>query len=125
MKQPIAPTPLRTPLPPRPLAVTPSTAPPAPPPLPASAPIDAAPAPVSMKPSRPPSVPPPRDWWVYQPNGQHIGPLSTASLARAWLANELPRDAYVGAAGDRQWWPLAPALEILEAARALESGAHP
>jgi hypothetical protein len=112
--KPIAPTPLRTPLPPRP-AVSPSEAPTVSQSVPALA------APVVPKAPRMPSLAPSRDGYVYQPDGRHIGPLSTTSLARAWLENQLPRDAYIGASGSKEWWPLGPALEILEAARVIES----
>jgi hypothetical protein len=121
-KAPIRPTPLRvSSVPPH---APESTSKPSAPPVETAAPRpSAAPAPVVVRPSRAPSSPPPRDWWVYQPDGKHIGPLSTESLARACLEDKVPRNAYVGATGESSWWPLAPTIELLLAARALED--HP
>jgi hypothetical protein len=62
-----------------------------------------------------------RDWYVYQPDGRHIGPLSTGSLARSWLTRQVPYDVWVGAAGEPQWRPLGQVNEIMDAVRALES----
>ncbi|HEY8039617.1 MAG TPA: DUF4339 domain-containing protein [Polyangiaceae bacterium] len=115
MKKPIAPTPLRTPLPPRSSAADPIT-------LPST--------PVAMPSANVPMMPPPllaaplwRDWYVYQGDGRHIGPLSTDTLARAWLAGKVPQDSYIGAAGDTRWWPLGAVPEIMDAVRAIhESG---
>jgi hypothetical protein len=64
-----------------------------------------------------------RDWYVYQPDGRHLGPLSTTFLARSWLTGQIPRDVYVGAAGEPQWRPLAQVQEILEAASAMQMNA--
>jgi hypothetical protein len=63
-----------------------------------------------------------RDWYVYQPDGRHIGPLTTDTLARAWLNRQVPQGACVGAAGDGRWWPLEAVTEVMEAARAIQSG---
>ncbi|HEY6464331.1 MAG TPA: hypothetical protein VIY73_29390 [Polyangiaceae bacterium] len=124
MRTPIRPTPLRTPVPPRPLSVAPS-----PITLP-STPVngfetDAAHGPRSQAPSGVFASSPPlsRDWYVYQPDGRHLGPVSTTFLARGWLTRQVPRDVYVGAAGEPHWRPLVQVQEIMEAARAMELGA--
>jgi hypothetical protein len=62
-----------------------------------------------------------RDWYVYQADGRHIGPLSTETLARAWLNRQVPQGVCVGAAGDGRWWPLEAVSELMEAARALQA----
>jgi hypothetical protein len=83
-------------------------------------------------PSHPPSVAPvfapyattaplSRDWYVYQHDGRHLGPLSTDFLARGWVARQIPRDIYVGTAGEAGWRPIAQVPEIMEAVQALEA----
>jgi hypothetical protein len=83
-------------------------------------------------PAHPPSVPPvfapyatsaplARDWFVYQPDGRHLGPLSTDFLARGWVARQVPHDIFVGAAGEAGWRPISQVAEIMEAVRALEA----
>lgn len=64
-----------------------------------------------------------RDWYVYQPDGRHLGPLSTTFLARGWITGQIPRDVYVGAAGDPNWRPLAHVQEVMEAASAIQMNA--
>jgi len=109
----VAPTPLRTPVPATPPAVAPITLPATPVAVPgAEAPVEpssVAPAPLW------------RDWYVYQPDGRHIGPLSTDTLARAWLNRQVPQGVCVGAAGDGRWWPLEAVPEVMEAVRAIQS----
>src|SRR5688500_8771734 len=61
-----------------------------------------------------------KDWYVYQADGNHIGPVSTDLLARGLLAGKVPRDAHVGAMGDAKWQPLLEVAEIQAATRALE-----
>jgi len=78
----------------------------------------AVPAPMALVSSRPPLS---RDWYVYQPDGRHIGPVSTWFLARGWLARQVPHDVFVDAAGEAQWIPLGQAQEIMEAVRALQA----
>jgi hypothetical protein len=78
----------------------------------------AVPPPMEVVPSSPPLS---RDWYVYQPDGRHIGPVSTWFLARGWLARQVPHDVFVGAAGEAQWIPLGQAQEIMEAVRALQA----
>lgn len=63
-----------------------------------------------------------RDWYVYQPDGRHIGPVSTTFLARNWLSGQVPRDVFVGAAGDPSWRPLWQVIEIMDAVNALQQG---
>jgi GYF domain 2 len=114
----IPPTPLRTPAPPRPLGITPIT-------LPAT-PVSYPPAPASVRPPSELAVVPWRDWYVYQADGRHIGPLSTETLARAWLSGQVPQNVFVGALGDAQWWPLQGVPELLNAAKTIqEAGAPP
>ena len=76
---------------------------------------------VAPAPPRMPSLPPSRDWYVYSPDGRHIGPLSTDTLARAWLGRKVPVGAWVGATGEQQWWPLDAVPEILDAARVIQA----
>lgn len=116
---PIRPSPPRTPIPPRPLSV-----PPQPITLPMT-PVSQAPAapwssqaPASLVASSPPLS---RDWYVYQPDGRHIGPVSTWFLAKGWLAGNVPQNVFVGAAGEPQWRPLGQVTEIMEAVRALQA----
>ena len=113
---PIRPSPPRTPIPPRPLSVPPQ--PITLPMTPAAAAPALSPAPVELVASSPPLS---RDWYVYQPDGRHIGPVSTWFLARGWLARQVPHDVYVGAAGEPQWRPLGQVLEIMDAVRALQA----
>jgi hypothetical protein len=75
------------------------------------------PAPMEGVASSPPLS---RDWYVYQADGRHIGPVSTWFLARGWLAGQVPRDIFVGTAGEAQWRPLGQVEEIMEAVRALQ-----
>jgi len=77
-------------------------------------------APASVRPPSELAVVPWRDWYVYQANGQHIGPLSTETLARAWLSGKVPQGVFVGALGDSQWWPLEGVPELMNAARAVQ-----
>jgi hypothetical protein len=83
-------------------------------------------------PAHPPSVPPvfapyatnaplSRDWYVYQRDGRHLGPLSTDFLARGWVARQIPRDIFVGTAGEASWRPIGQVEEIMGAVRALEA----
>jgi hypothetical protein len=67
------------------------------------------------------AVPLSRDWYVYQADGRHIGPVSTSFLARGLLARQVPHDVYVGAAGDPSWRPLGQVAEIMDAVRAFEA----
>jgi hypothetical protein len=80
--------------------------------------------PASIQPAFSPyftSAPLSRDWYVYQADGRHLGPLSTEFLARGWVARQVPRDIWVGAAGEAGWRPIAQVPEIMEAVRALEA----
>lgn len=83
-------------------------------------------------PMHPPSVPPvfapyatnaplSRDWYVYQADGRHLGPLSTDFLARGWVARQVPHDIFVGTAGHAGWLHITQVPEIMEAVRALEA----
>lgn len=124
----VAPTPPRSPLPPHPTSVAPTPLRTPVPPRPAAAPITLPSTPVAMygadASAVPPGAPPSllwRDWYVYQADGRHIGPLSTDTLARAWLNRQVPQGACVGAAGDGRWWPVEAVTEVMEAARAIQS----
>ncbi len=100
---------------------------------PASGAMPAASASATLEtPAHPPSIPPQfapyatsaplaRDWYVYQPDGRHLGPLSTDFLARGWVGRQVPRDIYVGTAGEAGWRPISQVPEIMEAVRALEA----
>jgi len=110
---PIRPSPPRTPIPPRPPAVplTPITLPMTPVAAVAPAPTELAAASTTLS----------RDWYVYQSDGRHLGPVSTWFLARGWVARQVPHDIFVGAAGDPQWRPLGQVEEIMDAVRALQA----
>jgi hypothetical protein len=110
---PIRPSPPRTPIPPRPLSVAPQ-----PITLPMTPANTPAPGPSDFASSSPP--PPSRDWYVYQPDGRHIGPVSTWFLARGWVARQVPHDVFVGAVGEPQWRALGQVQEIMDAVRALQ-----
>lgn len=43
------------------------------------------------------------EWFVYQPSGQHAGPVSADSLARGVLEGKVPRDAHVARVGATSW----------------------
>lgn len=61
-----------------------------------------------------------KDWYVYQADGNHIGPVSTDLLARGIIAGKVPRDAHLGARGDTQWYPLLSIPEIQQAIASLQ-----
>jgi hypothetical protein len=58
------------------------------------------------------------EWYVYQPNGEHIGPVSTELLARAMVGGKIPPDAHIGAKGDAHWQVIAEVAEIQAAVAA-------
>ena len=62
-----------------------------------------------------------KDWYVFQTDGHHIGPVSTELLARGIVAGKVPEGAHVGAVGDAQWWPLRQVAEITHAVEALRA----
>lgn len=62
-----------------------------------------------------------KDWYVFQADGHHIGPVSTELLARGIVAGKVPAGAHVGAVGDAQWWPLQDVSEISRAVEALRA----
>ncbi len=107
-------SPPRTPIPPRPLSV---------PPTPITLPMTPVASVVPSPPMESVASSPPlsRDWYVYQPDGRHIGPVSTWFLARGWVARQVPHDIYVGTAGESQWRPLGQVEEIMNAVRALQA----
>lgn len=43
------------------------------------------------------------DWFVYQHDGKHLGPLSTEAVADAILTGKLRPDVWVGAPGGSRW----------------------
>jgi hypothetical protein len=61
---------------------------------------------------------------VYQPDGRHVGPLSTEDLARGWISRRVSRDLFVGSAGEPGWRPLGQVPEIMAAVRALQASGH-
>lgn len=61
-----------------------------------------------------------KDWYVYQADGNHIGPVSTDLLARGIIAGKVPRDAHLGARGDTQWYPLLSIPEIQQTIASLQ-----
>jgi hypothetical protein len=61
-----------------------------------------------------------KDWYVFQADGNHIGPISTDLLARGVIAGKVQREAHVGARGDTQWYPLLSVPEIQQAIAGLQ-----
>jgi len=62
------------------------------------------------------------NWFVYQPSGNPLGPVSTDLLARGIFTGRVPRDAQVAALGESRWTPVMAVSEIAEMLRSLESG---
>lgn len=60
------------------------------------------------------------DWFVYQADGNHIGPVTTDALARGIIAGKVPQDAHVAARGGAQWFPFASVPEIQQALAGLQ-----
>jgi hypothetical protein len=69
----------------------------------------------------PTNAPLARDWYVYQADGRHLGPLSTDFLARGWVARQIPHDIFIGCAGEAGWRHIGQVPEIMEAVRALQA----
>jgi hypothetical protein len=84
-------------------------------------PVATTPAPAPFPAPPPINTAPERDWYVYQPDGRHIGPVSTWFLARGWLERKVPHDVFVGTVGEPQWRPLGQVTEIMEAVRTLQA----
>jgi hypothetical protein len=55
------------------------------------------------------------EWFVYQPGGQHVGPLSTDALARGLATGKVPRDAHVARAGGGSWQLVTAVFELASA----------
>ncbi len=43
------------------------------------------------------------DWFVYQPDGVHLGPFSTEIIAAAIMSARLSRQVWLGAPGGHRW----------------------
>ena len=54
-------------------------------------------------------------WFVYQGEGSHVGPVSTELLVRGVAAGRVPKDAHVAMAGSTEWAPLMTIEEIASA----------
>lgn len=52
------------------------------------------------------------EWFVYQPNGQHVGPMTGAALARGVLEGRIPMDAHVARAGATSWQVVTNVAEV-------------
>lgn len=52
------------------------------------------------------------EWFVYQPNGQHVGPMPGAALARGVLEGRIPTDAHVARAGATSWQVVTGVAEV-------------
>ncbi len=61
-------------------------------------------------------------FFVFSPDGQHIGPASADRIARGVTAGMVPNDAFVSVAGSNQWVPVGSVSEI---AAALEATQRP
>jgi hypothetical protein len=64
-------------------------------------------------------------WFVYQGEGSHVGPVSTDLLVRGIAAGRVPQDAHVAMAGSTEWKPLMTVSELVIALEALDEDAPP
>lgn len=64
-------------------------------------------------------------WYVYNPTGNHVGPVTTDLLARGIVAGRVPRDSHVGAVGSGSWVPAFDVPEVAQAVRRVESTPPP
>ncbi len=55
------------------------------------------------------------EWFVYQPSGQHVGPLTGASLARGVMEGKISRDAHVARAGSPSWQIVTTVHDVMHA----------
>ena len=55
------------------------------------------------------------DWFIYQPNGNHFGPVTTDLLVRGVHAGKVPRDAHVAPRGGSGWVALLAVPELVAA----------
>src|SRR6204780_4411599 len=65
-------------------------------------------APAPRGPYNPPPAggPAMKEWYIYQADGHHVGPVPSDMLARGVAGGKVPRDAHIGQVGDAQWVPL-------------------
>ena len=66
-----------------------------------------------------------RHWFVYQLDGNYIGPVTSEQLARGVIAGKVPRDAHVASPGDSEWLGVLTVPEIAAEVRRLESTREP
>jgi hypothetical protein len=64
-------------------------------------------------------------WFVYQGEGSHVGPVSTDLLVRGITAGRVPKDAHVAMAGSSAWAPLMTIEEIVVALGVANDDAPP
>ncbi len=62
-----------------------------------------------------------KEWYIYQGDGNHVGPVTSEALARGIAGGKVPRDAHFGAVGDPAWVQVTSVPEIAQAIRALET----
>ena len=55
------------------------------------------------------------EWFIYQPGGNHIGPVTTELVARGVQAGKVPKDAYVAIQSGGGWVPISSVPEIMAA----------
>ena len=65
------------------------------------------------------------EYYVYQPNQQHAGPMSADDVARAVVTRKIPEGAQYAAVGDTAWGPLEAFQELANAVKALSTAPSP
>ena len=65
------------------------------------------------------------DWYIYQVNGNHVGPVPTDLLVRGIVAGKVPRDSHITSPGDIQWHQLLTVPEVTQALGDLERSGLP
>jgi hypothetical protein len=66
-----------------------------------------------------------KDWYVYQGEGNPVGPLTADLIARGIIAGKVSREAFVACQGDAQWLGVMLTPEITQALEALERSGAP
>ena len=62
-------------------------------------------------------------WFVYNDNGDHVGPVGTALLVKGIVAGKVPRDALVRGPTEVKWRPWLEVAEISDAVEEREAAA--
>jgi hypothetical protein len=65
------------------------------------------------------------EYYVYQPNQQHAGPMTADEVARGVVTRKIPEGAQFAAVGDTAWGPLEGFAELADAVKALNAAPAP